>query len=302
MKRIAIVGTAGSWKQAPFDNPSVEIWSLNDAYRMDGFRRAERWYDFHPLDKYYFVPMNKQNQPATPIYAHQIPIDQYVRPEGHLDWLATQRIPVYLHPGYATQHPPAATWPQAHPFPRVAIEAHFGRYFTSSPAWMLAHAVMEGSKDIEIYGIHLATEHEYIDQRPNFEFLIGCILGSGKRTITVADGLRIYESNDGRVVLPVTSPVLDAKFQYAFEPSPRRKLEPLRWEMHKAQMKLARRLDALKTAAYWPFVHVKEPRDHDPNHFDMRRVSISTLQQEIRYCEAVVTDYQEQLARVGAGA
>src|SRR5581483_6102813 len=209
MRRIAIVGTAGSWRQAPFDDPSVEIWSLNDAYRIPGFGRADRWYDFHPLDKYFFVDAPAEG-PAPQIFAHQIPPDQYLRPAGHLDWLATQPCPKFLHPDFATQLPAAATWPHVHPFPKAAIEAHFGRYFTSSPGWMLAHAVLEGVTDIAIYGIHLSTEHEYIDQRPNFEFLIGCVLGPGKRSVTQAHGVRIYETAHGRITLPERSPVLSA--------------------------------------------------------------------------------------------
>lgn len=298
MRRIAIVGTAGSWTQAPFGNPAVEIWSLNDAYQLPGFARADRWYDFHPLDKYHFVEVVDGVQPK--IYAHQLPPDRYLRPAGHLDWLATQPFPKFLHPDFATQHPEAATWPNVHPFPRAAIEAHFGRYFTSSPGWMLAHAVMEGIRDIEIYGIHLSTEHEYIDQRPNFEFLIGCVLGSGKRTVTKADGLRVYESPTGRIVLPERSPVLEATFQYAFEPSPRKKLEPLRWELHKAQAKLGRRIEALKSVQpFWPLVTVQEPSDEHPGTFTPVRKTVSTLQREIVYFEAVVADCQDALARVG---
>lgn len=301
MRRIAIVGTAGSWMMAPFQDPSVEIWSLNDAYRIPGFARADRWYDFHPLDKYFFVPKAADGtQPV--VYAHQIPADRYVRPAEHLDWLATQPFPKFLHPDHAIQHPPSATWPNVHAFPKAAIEAHFGRYFTSSPGWMLAHAVLEGVTDIEIYGIHLSTEHEYIEQRPNFEYLIGCVLGAGPLRVSLVDGRRIYETAHGRIVLPEASPVLSAGFQYAFEPSPRKKLEPMRWELQKAQIKLQRRIEALKTATpCWPYVTVIEPDPQTPNANVSRREAVSTVQQEIRYYEALVADWQDQLARAHMG-
>lgn len=246
MKRIAIVGTAPSWQMTPWTDPGLEIASLNDAYRMKGFVRADRWYDFHPLDHFHYVEEG-QGQ----VYAHQVPPGYYVRPKNHLQWLSNQSIPVYLHPDYQTQYPAAKDWKHARPFPKAEVEATFGMYFTSSPAWMMAQAVMEGYQEIHIYGIHLATEHEYIEQRPNFEFLIGRVLGPSRIAVTVKDGLRRYETQDGLIVLPEASPILSSDFQYAFEPRPRAKLEPLRWELHKIGVKQARLIQELRKKKRW---------------------------------------------------
>jgi hypothetical protein len=292
MQRYAIVGTAGSWKQTPFTDPSVRIASLNDAYRLKGFIRADEWFDFHPLNKFFHTK-------GQMVYAHQIPPGHYCRPDDHLAWLGqqAQTIPVYLHPDYLTQHPEANDWPNAKPFPKAEVEAHFGRYFTSSPGWMLAKAVMEGYRDIAIYGIHLSTEHEYIEQRPNFEYLIGCVLGPGKKRVSVHDGLRYYESENGRIVLPEASPVLQSDFQYAFEPRPRSFLEPVKWELHKLSLKHQRRVDALKRKPwYHPLVSYQEV-DGDGKPL-VRKVLASTVQQEILYLEAAILDRQHELRRV----
>jgi len=245
-KRVAIVGTAPSWQLTQWDDPGLKIWSLNDAYRLNGFKRADAWYDLHPMDHFYYI-----EQGQGQVYAHQVPPGYYVRPKDHLQWLEHQQIPVWLHPDYATQHPAAAAWRHARAFPKADIEAAFGMYFASSPAWMLAQAVLEGYKEIHIYGIHLATEHEYIEQRPNFEFLIGRVLGAGRQSVVVKDGLRRYETPDGVVVLPEASPILSADFQYAFEPRPRAALEPLRWELHKINIKQGRLIKALRTRKRW---------------------------------------------------
>lgn len=302
MSRIAIIGTAPSFRLTPWTDPDVQIWALNDAYLADGFQRADRWYDLHPLNKLYHAPEPPKGKRPV-IFAHQIPHGFYVRPHNHLDWLATQAFPVYLHPDHATQLPASATWPSARAFPKAAIEAHFGTYFSSSPSWMLAHAILEGSKEIEIYGIHLSTESEYIEQRPGFEYLIGCVLGAGKKTITVTHGLRRYETANGCVTLPEASPVLSAKYQYAFEPSPRMRLEPLKWELHKAQVKRERVVDQLKQAPWLsPWTRVTEPIPDDPS--GKTRLSwkrVSTLQQELWYCDALVSDCQDQLGRMQAG-
>lgn len=299
-KKIAIVGTAPSWCDTPWNDADLGIYSLNDAYNIAGFQRADFWADMHPLNKFWYAPKKEEGKQVV-VFSHQIPYGYYVRPAGHLDWLATQPMVKYLHPEHAQQLPESATWPNAHPFPRADVEASYGRYQTSSPQWMLAQVLMAGIREVHIYGIHLSTEQEYIEQRPGFEYLIGCLLGPTKRTMTVKDKLRRYESQDGLVVLPEASPVLAAGFQYAFEPSPRRALEPLKWELHKAEIKLTRRLDALKRAR-WPITKLQEPIPNDPHGaMQTRTLTISTLQQEVRYYEAMVQDCQDALGRAQAG-
>lgn len=271
--RAAIIGTAQSWSLTPWNDPSCYLVSLNDAYRLKGFVRADAWYDLHPLNKF-FHPVAGQ-----PIYAHQVPLGHYARPIEHKEWLAKQVIPVWLHPEHVTQDPASATWPSARAFPRAEIEAHFGRYFTSSPAWMLAHLMTQGYQEIHIYGIHLATEHEYREQRPQMEFLAGRFLGRGKLAMSVKDGLRHYETPDAHLVLPEASPVLQQGWQYAFEPKPvRANTELLKWDLHRYNVKRERTIAALKTAPWWQ--------------------STKALQHDLWRFEAYQQDVQEQLARV----
>ena len=298
-RKIAIVGTAPSWDLTPWHDPNVEIWSLNDAYNIDGFQRADAWYDLHPLDKFWMVPPASKDK-KTVVFAHQVPPGFYVRPHGHLDWLATQPMPKWLHPSYQTQLATARDWPHAHAFPKREIEEAYGDYCTSSPQWMLAHALLQGVRDVQIYGIHLSTEQEYIDQRPGFEFLIGCLLGPGKRTMTRKNGVRRYESQDGVAVIPEASPILSSRFQYAFEPSPRRHLDPLKWELNKAEIKRNRTVTALRDA-WGPIARFEEPIPNDPNHKTrMRWALTSTLQQELWTYDAMVADCQDTIARESA--
>lgn len=263
-QRVAIVGTAPSWKKTPWNDPGLMILGLNDAYRL-GWPRADGWYDIHPMSKFFF------NQ-GKAVYAHQVPPGHYVRPDGHIEWLSKLSIPLWLH------ETPPADWLHAKQFPKTEIEAYFGRYMTSSPAWMLAHVIMQGAKEIHIYGIHLATEHEYIEQRPNFEFLVGRVLGPGKITQTIHDGLRTYETEDARVVLPVDSPILQSNFQYAYDPRPASHLEPVKWELHKLQIKHARAVQALKTRKWYQ--------------------SGKAAQDQLWYLEAAMEDTKQALQRL----
>ena len=230
VKRGAIIGTAPTWKQTPWTDQALDIGSLNDAYVMPGFQRASFWCDLHPIPEMVFRP--KGERIVQPAHA---PVGGYLRPEGHLDWLKSRPFPVYLHDceeaGCAARtreergHDlyPFPNWPNAKPFPFKAIEARFGQYWGSTPAWMLAHLLLQDYREIHIYGIHLATEWEYIHQRPNMEFLIGMALSMGVQ-----------------FVIPDRSSLLKGKHKYAVEPKPHLDLERVERRMHTIKQEGAR--------------------------------------------------------------
>jgi hypothetical protein len=62
---------------------------------------------------------------------------------------------------------------------------------------------MDGYQEVHIYGIHLATELEYVRQKPNMTFLCGLAVGAG---------IKLF--------VPKESPLLQSTHQYAFEPDP----------------------------------------------------------------------------------
>ena len=190
-RRVAICGTAPTIKAVPWDDPTLEVWCLNDMSVLN-LPRADRWYDLHPFDKMYFRPKDNRQ-----LFAGDIPAGYFVRPHGHIDWLRKQTIPVYVQDAAQLGSPSART------FPRAEIEQRFGCQFASSPAWMIAHALYEGVTELHIYGIHLATEWEYQKQKPNMTFLLG---------IAAALGVKI--------VLPRGCPLLAETHQYAFEEDP----------------------------------------------------------------------------------
>ena len=208
LKRCAIIGTAPSWKECPYDDLGLEKWTLNDGYLVGvPFVPGSicRHYDLHPVHQMWF------RNPQQPLDPRTVPMGVYVRPAGHLDWLRQRQHPVFL-----LERRPEA--PNATPFPWQGVLDHFADiwplrktragqivkgpdYEVSTPTWMLMHAIMEGYREIHVYGIHLATEWEYVQQRPNFEFLLGYARGKG---ITI--------------VLPQCTPICRAGYRYAQEP------------------------------------------------------------------------------------
>lgn len=210
MTRACLLGTASTWQKAPFADPSLRIVSLNDAYSM-GVPRIDEHYELHPLDQMFFRPKAKKVfRPG------ELPEGQYIRPEGHLEWLKAQAqtIPVWL------KEEPPADWPiNAKRFPVEDITAKFGSYWASGPAYMIAHLYERGVRDLHIYGIHLATEAEYREQRPQFEMLLGRLLGP-YATMRVEQGVRIWEGKEMVIRLPQEAPILCHGWQYAYERRP----------------------------------------------------------------------------------
>jgi hypothetical protein len=202
-KRVAIVGTAGSWIKTPWDDPGLEIWGLNDAWTL-GLKRVDRWFELHPLDRFHFRPVHQHV-----VYAHEVPYGYYVRPQGHLEKLQemARTIPVYLQ-----QTPPPGWPPNARRLPIERLVQEFGTYWASGPSYEVALAILEGASEIQVWGIHLSTEAEYREQRSNFEFLLGIARGRGIH-----------------VIMAEESPVLKHGWQYALQPKP---------PMHPAKAKL----------------------------------------------------------------
>jgi hypothetical protein len=225
-KGCVIVGTAPSWAKTPWNDSSLEMWTLNDAWVL-GLPRIDRLYELHPLNKMYFRPKDKSRVLET-----SVPKGHYVRPEGHLEFLkeAAKTIPVFL------QDTPPADWPaHAHRFPIEAIHEAFGSdYWASGPAYMLAQAVLEGYTDIWITGIHLSTEHEYREQRPQWEHLIGRVLGM-KVTKTEKDGFVYHQGETVRIVMPVEAPILRHDWKYAYEDKPVKPLSAIDLEWKNTQ-------------------------------------------------------------------
>ena len=272
-KRVCIVGTAPSWRDTPWADVGLEVWSLNDAMML-GLPRASRWFEIHPLDKMVFRPKTQKF-----VKAEDIPPGHYMRPEGHIEWLREQAktIPVYL------QQVPPEGWPgHAQRFPIERVTEAFGAdYWASGPSYMLALALLEGYTEIWITGIHLSTEAEYREQRPQWEFLLGRALG---RNVTHSriPGFRVYDGAI-RLVLPDACPILTHGWKYGYEPKPTPPPNPYAAEW-KATQKEKHAL--VKDLVYW----TKGPA--------AKRIAMERLAR----LEVIEQDIQNQTAKRQSGA
>lgn len=183
-KTVAIVGFANeSVTLAPYGEPGVEIWGLNEAHAFSWMKRAHRWFQLH--DSY-----------KSAIAKRGI--------SGHHEWLKENKwnIPIYM-----MQIDPEIPRSTAYPIDDVCAltgKVKKGdetvRYFNSTFDYMMGLAILEGFERIEVYGVHMKSEGEYEYQRPGAAFWIG--LATGK-------GIEIY--------LPPVSPILKSNLYGGIE-------------------------------------------------------------------------------------
>lgn len=162
-KKIAIIGTTASMLDAPYDDKSWEIWGLNGAYTQ--IPRFDSWFDVHDLKV----------------------IKQVHRPE-YIDFLTRCGDKLYLNKKYEE-------FPEAKVFPYQEILAHFNRkYVTNTIAWLTALAIMEEPEEIGVWGVNMATDTEYMHQRPCCEYFFGIAEGRGIK-ITVPDSSELLKGS-----------------------------------------------------------------------------------------------------------
>lgn len=173
-RKIAIVGTAGSGKEAPYNDSSYELWGVSA--RADYFVRADRWYELHRLD----------GEP----------------PEWAAAWRKTLSgfigdTPLYMF------YPEPDLAKEVITYPHDEIVARFGTYFmTSTFSWMIAHAIhemrptrtTEGEGDeIFICGVDMEAGTEYSQQRQGFRHFIHLASSLGIIVTRLGEGGQTYE-------------------------------------------------------------------------------------------------------------
>lgn len=172
---ICISGFADSSRDMANRLPKdVEIWGLNRCYTY--LKRWDRHYEVHEKE----LTSGQTGQ----------------REGDYFERLTKTGMPIYM------QHPDPAL-PHAKQLPTQEMIAHFERdYFTTSIAYMIAHAVYEHDlgdtiKELKMFGVDMSAYSEYSFQRPCVEYWLG-----------VAEGRGI------KVTIPNVSPVLKAVTNY----------------------------------------------------------------------------------------
>lgn len=160
-KKLAIVGFApSSYRDAPYNDQTWEVWSLNDAYVLPGMSRADRWFEIHIRQE----------------------VDISTRDPNHIEWLKKRNdMPIYMIRKF--QDIPMSV---AYPIREVVQE--FGQYLTNTVTYMILLGIQEGFTTIGVWGVDMAQggsygqPSEYAEQRPSCEWALGLAQGRGIHT------------------------------------------------------------------------------------------------------------------------
>ncbi len=150
--KIAIVGRAASFDEAPFDDPSWEIWTVSNVCQE--IPRWTRHFEIHEIEP------------------------------RKLKWGAYWEYLKQDHPGVIYLRELHPEVPKGIVYPKEEIVQHFGNYFNNSVSWMIALAMGQAVTDLALFGIDMAQDDEdekseYAHQRPSCEYFLGMAKGYG---------------------------------------------------------------------------------------------------------------------------
>lgn len=172
-RKLCIIGSAPSMADAPYDDPSFDIWAISGAVyskhlspafpdsddnKWNCVTRVDALFEMHKRDKW----------------------------ESKRERLAACGLPVVMQ----AKEPEIPT-SQVYPVDRVAADV--GEEFSSTIAYMLALAIRANYKEIYVYGVNLLHETEYASQRPAFKYYLG---------IARERGIMVWAPTETRLTVP----------------------------------------------------------------------------------------------------
>lgn len=176
--KVAILGFAPHYTQAPFADPDCEIWGVNQLHQF--IPRADRWFELHRWEV--VLAENALEAAAAP---HGV--------SRHMEWMKTFPGPIYMIESRA-EIPSSVTYPLdtlvhfAFPWATKLPDGRWDdAYFRCSASYMLALAIFEGFAEIHIYGVDMAQVVEYREQRPSCEYFLGLATGKGIKVVRPPD-------------------------------------------------------------------------------------------------------------------
>jgi len=114
-------------------------------------------------------------------------LDNGMMSNSHYDWLQRpHEYPIYMQEHY-DDVPSSVKYPKeeivktllSHIWRDVAGKVDAVENFTSSTAYAIALAIYQGKKQIELAGIEMTSDTEYVRQRPGVLFWLGIAVGRG---------------------------------------------------------------------------------------------------------------------------
>lgn len=217
-RKVAIVGFAEtSWKLAPWDDPTWEIWGLNGLHKVIKWNdRITRWFQIHSKNSVFGEGKGGGKE--------------------HVEFLKQLKIPVYM-----TRHYDEIPTSIAYPLKEICEWFSIGRnnerhpYLSNSISEMLAllaYEIIMGEREVDevgVWGVDMAHSTEWGYQKPSCEFYLGIF--EGYRQVMAAFkkfGILTGIMEEGKFkqfelpfpskwTLPKESLLLESKYIYGYE-------------------------------------------------------------------------------------
>lgn len=224
-KKVAIVGFTNSRNLTPWDDPTFEKWICNNLHKFVP-DKWQRCYDLH--------------DDAT-----------ILKDPEHVAFLQKdQGRPLVVWR-------PRKEWPSSVGFPKDAVTDTFGRYFTNSISWMIAHAIMENAEEIHVYGVDMAQTSEYGSQRPSCEYFLGLAVGLGIKVYVppTSDLLKVAAMYGAEDDSALYDKVVEREGELVARMNElNSQLQSMQQQMNHGQLQLASFNGALETTRYFKSV------------------------------------------------
>lgn len=163
--RVVILGSASSsLRLIPWDEPDVEFWAGASFFKFhpNFASLVTHWFEIHPNI-------------------------ERLREEW-LGWAVENQVRCYLQDKHSELENS-----QAYPIDEMVEQ--FGRYLTSTVAYMLALAISKGATEIGCFGVNMSSDTEYFRHRPCFEYFAGLARGMGIRVHVAGESPLLQSSN-----------------------------------------------------------------------------------------------------------
>ncbi len=141
-KKVALIGSApASVQAAPYRDPSWEVWGCSPgAYGIVPKGRSQVWFEMHKYE----------------------PGQTWFSPE-YCQFLKDHPCVVVAEPRKEIPNGIMLDYP-------ALVKKYSAYFFTSSIAWMMAHAIELGYRKIGLWGVDMAANEEYEAQRAGLHY------------------------------------------------------------------------------------------------------------------------------------
>jgi hypothetical protein len=137
-----------------FDRTDCDVWVFNEAMKDAWCKRADAVFQLH--QPVIWRSKTNRNDPH------------------HYDWLKSGKTPAIIMLDKYEDVPQS----EAYPLDEV-LALSPRRYFTSSVSYAIALGIYRGYKQIEVFGVEMETNTEYLHQREGVAYWIGVADGKG---------------------------------------------------------------------------------------------------------------------------